>query len=186
VPTWWDKQTWEFVNTFAPWLSAIGTIAAVGFSLWLARARSRVRLKMSVDARFIVEPTSEGYKKSDDYIAFWITNIGETEATVTVIGWLGRAGFKRQYAQQNLGEGPYAGPSLPHKLKFGEELRLLIKLEEHWLDSMSDGMLGRIPWLTGRLLRAVVWTSIGQSFKVRPDHSLISRLLEHAKKRRRA
>jgi hypothetical protein len=39
-----DRETWTFVNSFAPWLSAIGTLAAVITSLYLATAdRTRLR-----------------------------------------------------------------------------------------------------------------------------------------------
>ena len=42
-----DENTWKFINTFAPWFSAIGTLAAVSTSLYLAFA-DRTKLTISI------------------------------------------------------------------------------------------------------------------------------------------
>lgn len=39
-----DQETWRFINSFAPWLAARGTLAAVIVSLYLARRASRLEL----------------------------------------------------------------------------------------------------------------------------------------------
>jgi hypothetical protein len=46
-----DQETWRFINTFAPWLSAIGTLTAVAVSLYLARRSDRQKLEVRVGLR---------------------------------------------------------------------------------------------------------------------------------------
>ena len=55
-----DRATWEFINSFSPWLSAFGTIAAVVIALYLARVDKRVRLEVSAGIRLMVTPGSPG------------------------------------------------------------------------------------------------------------------------------
>ena len=43
-----DKQTWQFINTFAPWLSAIGTISAVAVVVTSVGKTLRVRVNRNV------------------------------------------------------------------------------------------------------------------------------------------
>ncbi len=49
-----DQQTWQFVNTFAPWLAAFGTLMAVIISLYLARRADRIAIDVRVGIRLIV------------------------------------------------------------------------------------------------------------------------------------
>jgi hypothetical protein len=46
-----DRETWRFINTFAPWLSAVGTLVAVAVSLYLARKSNRIELEVSAGLR---------------------------------------------------------------------------------------------------------------------------------------
>jgi hypothetical protein len=180
-----NHETWQFVNTFAPWLSAIGTIAAVVTSLWLARNRTRVRLTVSVRLGFIVEPDAAGEYDGprQEYVCIGVVNTGETEATITSIGWLGRPGWRRTAWLQNLDDDQYAGSKLPVRLKFGEEVSFRLRLQPHWLNSASEDMIGRFPWISAYALRLVIWTSIGQSFKVHPERKILAKLVEAAKAR---
>ena len=41
-----DRETWKFINTFAPWVSALGTTAAVIVSLYLALRTARVKIRV--------------------------------------------------------------------------------------------------------------------------------------------
>lgn len=52
-----DEETWKFINTFAPWLSAIGsTLSAVATSLWLAQRDRRVKLSVRASLRIWLIP----------------------------------------------------------------------------------------------------------------------------------
>src|SRR5688572_19989531 len=50
------RKTWEFINTFANWPSAIGTLAAVGVALYLAFRERRISLKLS--AGHVLRPST--------------------------------------------------------------------------------------------------------------------------------
>ena len=69
-----------------------------------------MRLQVTVDIGLILEADAAG-KYADtnrDYLSFWIVNIGETEAMVTTIGWMGRPKLVRKsFATQYLGVGQY-------------------------------------------------------------------------------
>jgi len=41
-----DRYTWEFINSFAPWVAGIGSILAVIVSLYLALKYQGIRLKV--------------------------------------------------------------------------------------------------------------------------------------------
>ena len=41
-----DRETWLFINSFAPWLAALGTVAAVIVSLYLARRASQPDIRV--------------------------------------------------------------------------------------------------------------------------------------------
>lgn len=55
-----DVEFWKFINTFAPWLSALGTIAAVVVSLYLARRDKSIRLEVSAGHRLLATPGVKG------------------------------------------------------------------------------------------------------------------------------
>ena len=50
-----DRQLWTFINSFADWLSALGTIGAVIVALYLARKDARITLRVVSGLRVIVE-----------------------------------------------------------------------------------------------------------------------------------
>jgi hypothetical protein len=56
----WDKATWQFINTFADWFAAAGTIAAVIVAIYLARLDKTIRLKVNAGARLMVTAGVEG------------------------------------------------------------------------------------------------------------------------------
>jgi hypothetical protein len=61
-----DQDTWRFINTFAPWFSAFGTLSAVSVSLYLANRRERFKvsaeLRMGQRDDIVLSATSVGHK----------------------------------------------------------------------------------------------------------------------------
>ena len=55
-----SQKTWRFINTFAPWLSALGTITAVLVALYLARMDRRIQLEVSAGHRITLHLASPG------------------------------------------------------------------------------------------------------------------------------
>jgi hypothetical protein len=80
-----DRTTWTFINSFADWLSALGTVSAVILALYLARRDKNVRLEVSAGHRIVVTPGTEG--PYPEYLMIRIVNIGHREAQITNIGW---------------------------------------------------------------------------------------------------
>jgi len=75
-----DHNTWQFINSFAPWLAAIGTLLAVILSLYLARRDRNIRL--TVDAGLVVM-VPDGGGSSEDIIMISATNIGHRSVVLT-------------------------------------------------------------------------------------------------------
>jgi hypothetical protein len=161
-----DKQTWQFINTFAPWLSAIGTISAVFVSLYLATQDRRVRLKISASVQVLVQ---NGH--SEEFVGISAVNVGRRELTITGIGW--KMGIFRKRGFFQLGFSHHSTP-LPTRLEDGETAIFLIPLENtemHWVSGMRDE-LGKLPWLKVYFMKAHVVTSIGKTFTVRVDRNI--------------
>jgi hypothetical protein len=82
-----DEEPWKFINTFAPWLSAIGsTLSAVATSLWLAQRDRRVKLSVRASLRIWLIPgggPGHGYR----FVSVNVINQGRRPATVSGIGW---------------------------------------------------------------------------------------------------
>ena len=73
-----NEETWKFINTFAPWLSAIGTLMAVAVSLYLARHDKRIRLEVNAGHRLLITEGQKG--PHPEYLLIRIVNIGHREA----------------------------------------------------------------------------------------------------------
>lgn len=162
-----DKETWQFVNTFAPWLSALGTISAVIVSLYLAAKARRLDLKVTATLNTLVQISMS----SRDYVTISAVNLGAREVTITGIGW--SLPFKKLKLWQVPGAPEYSS-KLPVRLQYGESANFFMHAkpgmgEENWIPKVKE-YLGTAPRLKVRFLRADMHTSVGKTFHVRPDH----------------
>jgi hypothetical protein len=180
-PSLWglSKSEWELINSFANWLSAIGTLAAVVVSLYLASRYARPQAKLTVGHRIAIEPGVKDFYP--EYIQFHVVNTGERPITITQIGW--KVGLrKKRYAVQMF--ETLASSPLPVELSHGQEAKWMVPLnarEEHWLVRFARDMLlpnFRIGCFT---LRAQAFTSLGHVFETKPESGLLSKLKEAAK-----
>ena len=77
-------DTWTFVNSFAPWLSAVGTLAAVVFSLYITLAdRSRVRVRAWMNNE---ETTSDG-ESTYKLISIRVIKTRDKEVFIDKVSW---------------------------------------------------------------------------------------------------
>lgn len=178
------KAEWELYNSFANWLAALGTIAAVILSLHFARKSGKPQASVSVGHRIIVERG----QKTDHYpevIVFRIANTGDRTIRVTQLAWeTGIFNFNNRFAIQTF--DPAQSSPLPIELSHGQEASWLVPMdmrERHWIDYFVKGFLSTHPRTSIYSLRAVFHTSTGASFSVRPEKALRIKLLESAKKR---
>lgn len=173
---------WRFINTFAGWLSAIGTLLAVVVSLWLARRDSRVRLRVSVGVRkiFVERKIYAKPAEEPDFVVVAVTNVGRRVATVNGLLWKNQL-VRRRYLYQMLGEAPLSA-QVPVRLQDGEEADFAIPLSALAANDPADfrGLVPRPRILTILFLRMLVRTSTGERFAAPPEKELRKWLLSFA------
>jgi hypothetical protein len=172
----WSQATWQFINTFADWFAAAGTIAAVMVAIYLARLDRTVRLKISAGMRLMVTPGVPG--PHPEYL--WITavNIGHRDAQITTISWRVGLLWPQRGIQSTINDG--VSSPLPIRLKDGEEARWLIPLkgEGRWVEDFVAKFLQPNPRIRSHFIWLVIYTSVGRSFKTRIEKGLREALLE--------
>jgi hypothetical protein len=164
-----DKQTWQFINSFAPWLSALGTISAVVTSLYLATKTRRLHLNVTASLNTLVQTDMP----SRHYVTISAVNLGAREVTITGIGW--SLPFKRTKLFQIPGAPQYSS-KLPIRLRDGESANFFVSTkpglgDEDWIPGVKN-YLGRAPRIKVSFLRAQVHTSTGKTFYARPDRHI--------------
>lgn len=175
-----NREAWQFINTFAPWLSAIGTIAAVIVSLYLASSRNKIKLNITAGHRVLA---GLGTVHFPEYLMIKIINVGFRTARVTGVGW--RVGFfKKEYAIQVIDKGEYSSP-LPIDLSDGQEATYLIpfKGSADWLNQFSNDFVGKPTSLRSRTLKLQVFTSIGKTFERGVEKNLREKIIETASRK---
>jgi hypothetical protein len=133
-----EQGAWKFMNTFAPWHSALGAISAVITSLYLARRDKNIRLDVSAGQGLLWRRVSRGNFRNIELYRWW--KIGHREAQLTVVRW--QVGiYKKRYAvQTTIHTDGLSGP-LSTRLRDGAEARGFTPLagEDEWLaDSVHD------------------------------------------------
>lgn len=171
-----DKDTWEFVNTFAPWLSAMGTFASVIVSLYLAR-KSRPSIRVSAGIYSLVG-MGQRVGDGEQFLAVIATNVGFSPVTITGVIWQIGFGRKRKFLQ--IPSYHPASAELPKKLEREESARMLFPIEE--LQKMPDPIADwvrskRFPRLAIRSVRAGVYTPTAQ-YMTKLDRSLRDKILK--------
>lgn len=180
----WTRETWLFINTFAPWFAAGGTFAAVVVSLYLARASQRVRLRVTAGLRLVLGLGQQ--QKPTEHLYINVVNVGSRVARVTNLGWC--VGLLRRRQAVQIIDRNAMSSQLPIELADGQEATWIIPLvpEENWIDSFSQDLL--LPYWRSRLWSAKlqVFTSLGRVFEAPLERSLKRRLTESCRKQRAA
>jgi hypothetical protein len=173
-----EREVWLFINSFADWLSALGTIAAVITALYLARRDSRISLRVLAGIRMLLGgnlPTDRVH----EFVCLEITNVGRRQARVSNIYF--RDGFPWGSKFVMIPPKNIFSSAVPIMLADGETASYVIPVEEFeqvnqgWLKKHFAGTRGRV---RARLFRAGVVASAGGMFDVRVEDSLRRRLAE--------
>lgn len=165
-----DQETWRFINSFAPWLSALGSCAAVITALFLAQRDQHIRLSVRV-ALSVYLDSCGGPGHGNRLITVKITNNGARAATILPVGW--RTGytifnhfkFFRLEPIEFVWEH-YGGTQLPSKLADGDFALLTFPLEKFSgaiINSMPERALSPWPHLRFRTMRVIVPTTTGKT-----------------------
>lgn len=156
-----DQESWRFVNSFAPWLSAVGTLTAVVVALYLSQRDRRIHLRVraSLRVRFFRDG---GQGSGDRFVSINISNRGRRATSVTALA------FKfPTVCRGEMLPPPAEGSPLPVKLEDGDEAAYLYPLE-----AFCAGVFATIPpesfmpapAIRLRLARCIVATSHGRAF----------------------
>lgn len=122
-------NTWQCYNSFAPWLSAIGTITISALALWLSMRDKVVRLE-GYFSKVII--SSNGNKSSQfEGYALVFVNIGTRDVEVTSYIWQSRSMLlKKQRAliTSHLSSGvSHLSSKFPCRLKDGQSGKLVFE-----------------------------------------------------------
>jgi hypothetical protein len=171
-----DHDAWRFINTFAPWFSAFGTLLAVITSLYFARRDKRIRLEISAGHRLIV--TQGIPAPHPEYLNIRVVNVGHREAQITNIGWNVGILKKRHAIQTTIPNG--ISSQLPIRLRDGEAADYYIPFNDHsqWARNFKEEMLAPFPRLRVHFVRIWVLTSLGSKFDSKIEKGLRGKLLE--------
>jgi len=165
-----NQISWELINSLATWLSAIGTLAAVVTSLYLARRDAKIDLMINAGIRMLV---LGGKVQASDFVYLNITNLGRRGATITQLYWKTGIIWKKTYvwiAQQN-----DLSARIPVKLSDGDEaifMSTLIDIESSLSKIANDALSGWFGGLKARFIRVGVCTSTGDQFEKRLEKNL--------------
>ena len=176
-----DQETWRFINSFAPWLAAIGTVVAVITALYLARKEARIQLKVRALIRYVVIAGTD-LGPGPNYLSVEVSNVGQRTATVTHIYWKTGIFRKKNYVWLIPPDSP---SNVPVKLNDGEQatfMDLLTKFESFNEKIAKEDLSGWASGLKARFVRVCVGISTGDTFESRLDKSLRTHILEMAKK----
>lgn len=174
-------ETWKFINSFAPWLAAIGTLAVAIVSLYIAFTPRPVRLKVSAGLRLIL---TEGQKGRPEFLVISATNIGHRAAVIDNIGW--EFGFiRKRHAIQIPPNNRYSS-QIPATVNDGATAKWFFPLDRRhdgseWLDSFIKDFLLPHPRWNVRFIKVQLFTSIGKTFEVKLDQGMKKKILEKSR-----
>ncbi len=162
------EQTLRILDTIGVWFAGMGTFAAAGLALWLARRSEKVKLKVSVGFRLLIS-----HGNSDDCLVFDVTNIGERPVTISNVGWsVGRL-WNRKFAIQLI--PPSSNDRCPKKIEYGESAFFVINYADSpdWAAEFVEKI---IVSESAETLRARIHTSVGYTKVVKPERNLLVKL----------
>lgn len=166
-----DKAHWDFINSFANWISAFGTVGAVVVSLWLALRPERLSLSVSASIKVVVIPGVE--TPPIKYIAISAVNCGKRVVKVTAIGWTyGRRRGKSRRSLFQLPGDQRDGMSspIPILLEDGQQAQWMFQ-KEKWLEQCNK-LYSRDWRRTVDTFALEVSTSVGLVFRAPVDRTL--------------
>ena len=165
-------ECWKFINSFAPWLSAFGTVAAVVVSLYIALSNRKISINIS----------SEIYQfgEGNECLIIKVTNTGLRTVVFDnqfcIAFQVGRfknkkyIGIGESYIDQS------KSSNFPCRLTEGETLNLAINMNNsdgNWLRNFKSNYLKNTSLST---LRVVVYPNVSKPIKEKVGRSIINEL----------
>ena len=174
-----DREFWRFINTFAPWGSALASTAAVVTALYLARRGDRIRLKVAAGVR-IIFMMGPGGPPPEHYATIEVTNVGRRTVTITGLYFRDPSPFTRREFTWIPAPNPLSTGALPQTLADGESRRWVTPIATftHGFDDHFRGVRG---WLRASRFRGGVATTAGGRFESEIDRTLRQALRRSAR-----
>ncbi len=169
-------EQWAFINTFAPWVSAVGTLLAVIVSLYISYSTRKISLKIYSD---IYE-----YETDEKYIGIYVVNTGYR--TVFLNNTMCISFQVGLLKKTNIGIGwkyidNAKSSNFPCRLGENETACLFIKMnneEGNWLENFKK----ELKEYSLFSLRIIVYPNVGKPFKVKIGKNIESRLKSYKEK----
>ena len=174
-----DREFWRFINTFAPWGSALASTAAVIAALYLARRGDRIRLQVVVGVR-IVAMMGPVAPPPERYAVIQVTNVGRRTATITGLYFREARPFTRQEFVWLPAPHPLSTGTVPQTLADGESRMWLAPIAT-FTQGFADHFRGVRGWLRAGRFRGGVDTSAGGRFESEIDRTLRQALRRSAR-----
>ena len=165
-------EIWMVAGT---WFAGLATLVAVVVALYLARRGEKVRLRIFVGVREVMRGDGS---PSIPYVCFDVTNVGERPVIITTIGWVIGKRKARKYGIQILEGLPWK--QCPAELTHGQGAQFMVGLSgtPDWTKKFATNFVDEPQQL--KTLRAQIFTSVGQTYEIEPERSLIDRLRQAA------
>lgn len=168
-----NHETIRTINSFAPWLSAVGTILAVGTTIYFARIDKRIRINLSAGYRLLASGPGNSIGRTISIVA---TNIGIRPVTICQFGWeFGRIRKRHllQFANNSISD------LLPITKRDGESASCNFHIDAIWLNKFIDSNDDRGLRNCIDTLHVVVLTSTGKTFKCKVEKNLRDKLKKY-------
>lgn len=181
-----ECESWQCINSFAPWVSAIGTLLISGLALWLAIKDRRINLKARLSLGVLPGQNQRVLNRRVFVLSF--TNNGYRKVTVTNHCW--KIPFRKgiSFLMPNLDQelGPLC-TKIPVELDDGQEGHAFYDERFFLILDNPEGMFFPpnkfIAWVRIYLFRAYICTTVGKRVKVSIDRAVRRKLWGQCKER---
>jgi len=163
-------QIWNAAGT---WIAGLATFAAVVVSLYLANRSNKVHLKVYAGLRVIF--AGDG-SPPEEHLNISVTNLGDRPVTINSVGWAIGKGKKKQLCIQTV-SGRYTN-QYPIELAHGKEANFKVSFlnTPNWAKDFMDGFTKTPTDKHLKTLDVLVYTSVGQIIKAKPEKGLLELL----------
>jgi hypothetical protein len=167
-----SMECWKFINSFAPWFSALGTFLAVAVSLYIALSSRKISIAISSGVF--------DFGNEKELLIIKVTNTGLRTVVINnqacICFQAGR--FKKK---KNIGIGSnyidqQKTTKFPWRLTEGETAELVINIKNddgNWLHNFKNNALTGISTSS---LNIMVFPNVSKPFKQTPDSTIITEL----------
>ena len=162
--------TWECINSFSNWISAVGTVAATFLALWLSVRDRRINLITQLSIGLV--PSSNPAILDQQVLALEFTNGGPRTITVTSHAWrlpfIKTVVFMFPHLDTTLS---HLSSKLPLELNDGKSGHIFYAID-HFAKLDDPGAVlfhnnRFVAWLRINFFRLYINTSVGKKVKVR-------------------